>query len=78
MQSVLFHFIDLQGKLKVWFGSEEYMKNRANTCRQLLDILGVQHTEEQRKDLCELAEEDLFIVLEWIREDNILYVERVT
>lgn len=45
------------------------------TARQLLEVVGFRHTEQQREELTEMYDDELMAVLNMILEKNPLLVE---
>lgn len=52
------------------------MKNNMKTWEQLIEMIWISQTDEQRQYMTELCQEELMLALEWFMRDNALYVER--
>jgi hypothetical protein len=56
-------------------GSHQFYKNKAKTCRQIIAILGLEHSEEIWRYMCDRTNNELLDTLEAMLDENSLYVE---
>ena len=52
------------------------MKNNIEIWEQIIEMIWISQTNEQRECMTELSQEELISALEWFIRDNALYVER--
>jgi hypothetical protein len=76
MLSIITRLVNKDWDEVVIFGSEAYVQTVLQTSQQVIEILWVEHTEEQREDFCSLSEDELYEVLTLMLKKNSLYVEK--
>lgn len=76
MISQIITYIDDEGQEVKCIGNKAYIDNIKKSCRQILEILTIKHSEKQRSQIMALSIEELNMVLEQYIDDNILLVDR--
>lgn len=56
-------------------GNDKYIEWVRKRCYEIVELLCIEHTEDQREQMSELSSEDLYELLDGILEDNELFVE---
>lgn len=57
-------------------GSKKFFHQKIKTCRQLLEMVMLVHSDEQWEELVEKTQEELYETLETMLWENPFYVEK--
>ena len=75
MDSVIFRYLNEDRQEGVAITSYQFFKNNMKTAKQLICLLGWKHTEEQRAQIQEMDEEELYEFLDGVMKTYITKCE---
>lgn len=74
MQSVIFTFINCEGDECVSIGSMQYFKSTRKTCKQLVNAIAWNHSEDDREVMMSGTQDELYTALMNTLKNNQLHV----
>ena len=74
MESIIFEYIDDEGNECVSIGNMAFLQETMRNCYEVINVLQRNHSEEDWERFCDMSQEEIYSLLQWAIQKNMLHV----